>query len=780
MEKKYYRIKRPLALFCVLFLLILRLILWITGPPDDPYEGFSGEEVIASGKVVKKEHKNGKEAIYLKEVILASEGTFSAGDHHEKNSCGLVLYIKTDETNAANTLPLYGSRISVQGKISLFREARNPGTFDMRGYYLCKGFGAAVYPSDDTYPFEYVSEEYSVWKELLWRVRLKLEAIFSTVLDEEDAGVMRAMLLGDKSELSQDLKSLYQMSGIAHILAISGLHISIIGMGLYRGLRKMTLPVLPAAVTGALIMTAYAQMTGSGTSTIRAVTMFLVMVVGDSLRKSYDLPTALALSAFTTVFTDPYEIMTSGFLLSYGAVFGIAVFYPAVKGNIRPDEWLLTEDHSVWGKFVRKAFDAVTGGICVTAFTMPLIAASYYEIPVYSFVLNLLVVPLMTILMCAGILILIAGSIFLPSAYVPAAVCHAVLTLYRLLCEASSSLPFSHFICGSPDTLQIVLCYAVFISVVVFSKKWKMIFRVTVIPAGLMLLFFRAPRGFGVTMLDVGQGDGICIADEKTVYMVDGGSSSERQLFEYTLEPFLKYNAYRKVDLWFLTHPDKDHISGLMEMLDLPDCGGISIGTIVLPDAYGAEEDFKDLIILAKKHDIEIVYFSAGDKVGADVCGDETRFICLHPYEAYMTDDKNEYSQVLYLTHGEFSMLLTGDATKESEMSIMSSTKQISADERAILCREVKDQIAQNGITVLKCAHHGSKYSNSIGWLKYLRPSVAFISCGENNRYGHPHEETLERLQEAGAPVYRTDESGAVMVSKDRKGMYIETFLHPK
>ena len=218
----------------------------------------------------------------------------------------------------------------------------------------------------------------------------------------------------------------------------------------------------------------------------------------------------------------------------------------------------------------------------------------------------------------------------------------------------------------------------------------------------------------------------------------------------------------------------------VMEMLEIPDCGGISIGTIVLPDAYGAEEDFKDLIILAKKHDIEIVYFSAGDKAGADVCGDETRFICLHPYEAYMTDDKNEYSQVLYLTHGEFSMLLTGDATKESEMSIMSSAKQISADERAILCREVKDQISQNGITVLKCAHHGSKYSNSIGWLKYLRPSVAFISCGENNRYGHPHEETLERLQEAGAPVYRTDESGAVMVSKDRKGMYIETFLHPK
>ena len=429
---------------------------------------------------------------------------------------------------------------------------------------------------------------------------------------------------------------------------------------------------------------------------------------------------------------------------------------------------------------MRKAFDAVTGGICVTAFTMPLIAASYYEIPVYSFVLNLLVVPLMAILMCAGILILIAGSIFLPSAYVPAAVCHAVLTLYRLLCEASSSLPFSRFICGSPDTLQIVLCYAVFISVVVFGKKWKMIFRVTVIPAGLMLLFFRAPRCFGVTMLDVGQGDGICIADRKMVCMVDGGSSSEKQLFEYTLEPFLKYNAYRKVDLWFLTHPDKDHISGLMEMLELPDCGGISIGTIVLPDAYGAEEDFKDLIILAKKHDIEIVYFSAGDKAGADVCGDETRFICLHPYEAYMTDDKNEYSQVLYLTHGEFSMLLTGDATKESEMSIMSSAKQISADERAILCREVKDQIAQNGITVLKCAHHGSKYSNSIGWLKYLRPSVAFISCGENNRYGHPHEETLERLQEAGAPVYRTDESGAVMVSKDRKGMYIETFLHPK
>jgi competence protein ComEC len=321
--------------------------------------------------------------------------------------------------------------------------------------------------------------------------------------------------------------------------------------------------------------------------------------------------------------------------------------------------------------------------------------------------------------------------------------------------------------------------------VVVLGKKWKLIFRVTVIPAGLMILFFRAPQAFSVTMLDVGQGDGICIADEKTVCMVDGGSSSEKQLFEYTLEPFLKYNAYRRVDLWFLTHPDKDHISGLMEMLEIQDCGGISIGTIVLPDAYGAEEDFKELITLAEKHDIEIVYFSVGDKAGADGCGDETQLVCLHPYEAYMTDDKNEYSQVLYLTHGEFSMLLTGDATEKSEISIMSYLKQSSLnqssdDERSMLYKEVKDRIAQNGITILKCAHHGSKYSNSSEWLKYLRPSVAFISCGEHNRYGHPHEETLERLHEAGAPVYRTDESGAVIVSKDRRGMYIETFLHPK
>ena len=733
----------------------------LSGPPEDPYDPYFGEKVTVSGKVSRKEIKANSYAVYLSDVHIA-EGFGDAGAESEKNrsdidyyvdsrlvDSGLVCYLST-EGRRYDELPFMGERICVEGKVGEFRTATNPGQFDMKNYYLYKGYGANIY----TETWESVSDGYSLYREWLWRLRCYLGGVYDSIMNSDDAGVMRAMILGDKSELSDDIKELYRMNGIAHILAISGLHISVIGFGLYKLMRRTTMPVTPAVCTSALVMLSYAEMTGQGTSTVRAVTMFLIMTGADILRRSYDLPTALVISALTCILTNPYELMMSGFWMSYMAVGGVAIFYPAVKQKIR-----------IENRYLRAVMSAVCSGICVTVFTMPLIALSYYEVPVYSVLLNLVVIPLMTVLMAAGLLSLVVGCMSADIGCAVAVPCHLLMSLYSFLCECVEKLPFHSYICGAPAGWQVAVFYGILILVIAYGKKLKLYERILAMPVALAVLFYRIPTGFFVTMLDVGQGDGICVSSEKTICMIDGGSSSKKDLFKYTIMPFLKYNGYSCVDCWFISHPDSDHTSGLIEMLETEDMGGIDIGQIVLPDAYGVYDDCEELISLADSHNIEVVYFSAGDQL-SDECG--LRVLCLHPAEGYRTDDVNTYSEILEVSCGSFAGIFTGDATVESEQNVF----------RLLENDGIKESLRfpEGGYPVLKVGHHGSHTSSSEEWLSWVSPSVALISVGENNSYGHPHEDVLERLEQHGADVFRTDEAGAIIISEHKEGIEISCF----
>ena len=829
---------RELCAFCILFLAVMRLLMLSAPPPDDPYEAFRGKEVSFEGTVAKKEQKKDKTVIYLEDTVQVSGGTIGAGYDQQEikeytsekktgKTPGLMVYIREGE------IPAFGVRIRVTGKLSLFDAASNPGEFDLQRYYLYKGYGACFYYPD----ILVVNEDKDILREKLWTLRLYLEDIYSYVMDEADAGVLRAMVLGDKSELERDVKELYRMSGIAHILAISGLHISIIGMGLYRLLRRFTLPVAPSAVLSVMIMTAYAMMTGAGTSTIRAVTMFFISVLADVLRASYDLPTALALSAFITVLMEPYELLLSGFMMSYTAVAGIAIFYPTVKQKIRIEDRLL-----------RKVSNAVFGCICVTAFTMPLIASQYYEVPVYSVFINILVIPLMTVLMIAGLITLACGVISPAFAAIPGYICHLILGFYEALCLFFSKLPYSNYICGAPSVLQIVLCYSAFCIVIIFGKKMKLFLRVLMIPLGLAILFFRLPSGFELTMLDVGQGDGIYLSYGNVTCMTDCGSTSDKGLYEYTLLPFLKYKGCRKVDMWFVTHPDSDHLSALKEMLESDDCGGIKIDKLILPEAAGADVDFTELIQLAGNHDIEVEWISAGDVIsfsgekdsegntvikeeGITGSGktpekekgraeegktpeeekgraeegktpeeekgradrgnasdriyserEELKITCLHPVSGYEASDVNEYSIIYEVSLGDFSGIFTGDATEASEKAVLTALK----DENAYGDFEGYGKSEGYGnydiqgkhgrYTLLKAGHHGSHTSNSEEWIDYLSPEIVFISCGFNNRYGHPHEDVLERFEAHACEIYRTDLQGAVTIRLSNAGVEVKPF----
>lgn len=281
-------------------------------------------------------------------------------------------------------------------------------------------------------------------------------------------------------------------------------------------------------------------------------------------------------------------------------------------------------------------------------------------------------------------------------------------------------------------------------------QKIYSIIKVLLITICFGIILHQPQKEFELTFLDVGQGDGIYISDgENSNFFIDGGSSDEKEVGERRILPFLKSNAIRKIDYWFVTHADSDHISGLLEVLE----SGYSIDYLVMPKAIPKDENYEKLILATKKNKTNIVYMETGNYIKTE----SLELKCLYPQNVEITD-KNESSLVLELTKGEFRALFTGDISSEAENKML---------QEGVL----------SDISLYKTAHHGSKFSSSAEFLEKLSPEVAVVSCGENNRYGHPHKETLERLNDVGSIVMSTVDYGAITITLDGAEMKVEGYL---
>ncbi len=257
-------------------------------------------------------------------------------------------------------------------------------------------------------------------------------------------------------------------------------------------------------------------------------------------------------------------------------------------------------------------------------------------------------------------------------------------------------------------------------------------------------------------MLDVGQGDALFLETAGgTTFLVDGGSSSVKEVGTYRILPFLKSRGVRVLHYAAVTHTDGDHISGIEELLEQSgEPGGVKIETLLLSVQAEGEEAGRALRELAKRKGVSVRHIQAGDMLRDE----STRIACLHPEEGKAYGDSNGMSLVLHLVYGEFSLLLTGDLEQEGEEEILKRYP-------VPACR------------VLKAGHHGSKTSTTEQWLRAVEPKLTLISCGEENAYGHPHRETLERLSAAGSRVSITALQGAVTLHSDGRTFWAESFL---
>lgn len=800
----------------------------------------------------------------------------------------IVVYMSTSEK------PILGQDVVLSGVAALPEHATNPGGFDAADYYNAKKI--FMFLKDASYVETGVKK--SELLNTLHGIKERVTSVYDQTFEPKAASVLSAMVLGDKRGLDRDTRNMYQLNGIAHILAISGLHIAILGMTLFEWLRKRTGSYRISGCVAMIVVVFYGIMTGLSGSTSRAVIMMGLVMIGKAKGRSADLLTSAGIASICMAIWNPYVIRDAGFQLSFAAVAGLAVIHP-----------VYVQTFGKKGK-LRQAFGV---SLSSSLATLPICVFYYYQFPLYGILLNLLVVPLVSCLLMSALVTAGCGIVSIKTAELAGIPAHFILILYERLCGLSEKIPFSSINVGH-ISVRMVLVYYLGLGVVLFilrcyageknssqstdennsageevnksirnnlagrklekpktnspsdkdlakPSRSKSLGRdlakpVTNSPSdkdlvkpsrskslgrnlakpvrkksgrcgrylyGIILVilltalyeYANLDRSFVTVFLDVGQGDGILIRTEQgTSILIDGGSTSNQRVGEYVLLPAIRYYGMSELDYVFVTHGDADHISGIEYLLNAEHIG-VRIRNLVLAK-YGDRQGLANIETLAKEKNINVIYMEAGDKIREKLNSDMAGLTleCLYPSgktleaKQVVKRESDSIAEAKQVAEREADSIAEAKQVAEREAADITDDKKIAIGlGNAITANVLEDEVTGSGpdandlsivllakydgrkilftgdagsmvekrlileknlllseTDVLKVGHHGSRSASSEGFLQTIKPQYAIISCGKKNHYGHPHEETLMRLQTIGARVYRTDQCGAIIL----------------
>lgn len=728
--------RRPLCLLCLFYVMTIAFVVGL-------YQGSSKASALPT---------EGQSLVFEGTLYQIKLTDTSASLYLDNGNRKAICYLKKsgDWQKQAEQLKI-GSRIKVEGVCHGFEPAYNDGQFDSALYYRAQKIDLTLFGC------QIISRgnEFAPVSQGLYSVRSSFSHILSEHLPAPYAGVMQAMLLGEKEALDEDVEALFRRNGVSHILAISGLHISFLGMGIFSILKKIRLPYCGAAFFALLFVTAFGKMIGETASALRSIIMFFLLLLAGLCKRTYDMLTAIALSAACLLTVKPLYITQGGFLLSFGAVMGLALILPIIRERIRPPlikrMVLSSTKKENFFRFLKEKLTAsLAAGFSVFAAIFPIQLYFFYSYAPYSILLNLMIVPLAGLLLWCGVLGLLFVGLFPQAGILAFLPCKAILKAMEGICLLFDRLPYNNLILGKPAFWKVMVYYIILVLMILFHKRYKNRTLAAAFILLLGLISLRPRLDTACTMLDVGQGECLVVEEKSGLnIMVDGGSSDISQVGKYRMVPYLKSHGISRLDYVFLSHGDLDHLSGIKEILEDENLG-ITIDYLVLTKFALADESYDTIVSLAKEQNVKLLYVTEGDLFELG----NTVWRCLYP-DVEETGEGNDQSMVLVMKCRGIKMLFTGDLTEEKEQKLLTED-----------------------VDILKCGHHGSKYSTSENLLKSCKPELALISAGRNNTYGHPHQELLKRLEDYGCRIYCTQDSGAITVRFQRGRVSVERFFN--
>ncbi len=658
-----------------------------------------GEDLTVTGRVYSEPYVNdyGSTVMMLDHV------------HIEGKAYGNVKLYVSDGAQL-----ICGDVVETTAEIDLPKGVRNPGGFDERLYLASQNVYQKAYADTVT-----VTGWQGGLGILFIQARQTLANTVDAIFESDIAPIAKGMLLGDKSGLDEQTYAAFKDTGMAHVLAVSGLHAGILIAFVYYLLRLLRLRRTPRLVVTVAFIVLYACVTGLTPSIVRAGIMACTLLFMRHLGRQNDTLNALALAFIISLLISPLDLFMAGFQLSFGAVFGILTLGAQIKHGMGS---LLQRKRACW--LTNWLANGVSASVGATVGTAPLLASSFNRVSILSILLNIAVIPIafaaIVTVFITVLIGLVIGSAASYVALVPAAVIRFMMTIINW----AASIPFIAANVASPPWYMTLAWFGVLFATsgyVLTRTKAKAIFSSALAALALLTMLVSRPSGMVLVFLDVGQGDAAYIRTAQGgEYFVDGGPErSANEVVSFAVRQGVTPDAA------FVSHTDSDHFTGLVALYDAG----------LLHKVYCSYQE--EEAVRAAMPDAEVVPLAAGDTVLLD---GTTRAVVLYPYRDTEPESANDGSLVLMLEYDGHTALLTGDIPGRVETQVFAPVGEVD---------------------IYKAAHHGSNGSSYRLPLSVLTPEYSVVSVGRNS-YGHPGELAMDNLEDYSGTVYTTEEEGAV------------------
>lgn len=619
----------------------------------------------------------------------------------------------------------YGDLVEIKGEYSAPEVARNYKGFDYSQYLKTLNIYGTIK----------VEEAKIINKNQLSPILISINNIKEKMIDNANrnmpkrtANLLLGILIGERDNIQEDIIESFRTANLSHILAVSGAHTSYIILGITYLISKSKTPKRIGYIITIIILLIFIIITGASYSVVRACIMAIVVIGAKICYRKENFFTSICISLIIILIQNPFAINDIGLKLSFMGTAGIVIFNKSITNFF------------IKLKIKQKIAEALSVTFSAQLMIMPITILNFNTISLTFFISNILASPLLGIIIIFGFISIFISSILNPISKILFLILHIFLELLILVSKVTEKIPGSSILVKTPNILFAIVYYILIlffnyffvikqnptrrfhkkIIKIITIKNIKNTVKVIVVVFLIMLLLTRIVRiinpTFKIYFIDVGQGDSTLIVTPKNKkILIDGGEGKTNVLFQYLLD-----RRINKIDYIIISHFDSDHCNGLIEIIEK-----MRVENIVMSKQSRESEEYKKILEIIKQKNIKVSSVKAEDKI---IIEKNLYIKILNPAEKFEFQDLNNNAIVAKLVYKNFSMLFTGDIEKAEES----------------LAKKYKNELKS---TILKVAHHGSKTSTSEEFLKYVEPQIALIGVGENNKFGHPNQITIEKLK---------------------------------
>lgn len=691
--------------------------------------------------------------------FIANVNSIKCGNENVICNENIRLSHYIDEKSGIDNLvvPEAGDKISIGAVINIPDGAMNTSGFDYSRYL--KSDGVFFQGEINLENINIVAKDDSSFSYKLEKFRQKCICFYDNAFDDDVGAVLKAFVLGDKSSLTPEIRESFSGSGLSHILAVSGLHVSVFITALASLLKMFEVSKKKQIITSVIGSILFVLFTGASVSAMRAGFMGVLALVAKFLYRKSDPLTVLSLAATVFCIINPNVIFDASFMLSFGATAGIIIFYESIASFVAPLH-LKYKDKKYLHKHLKMFCDVTSVGVAAQIFIIPMLVYIFNGFSTMSVISTLVINVLLLPTLVSGLLFCMFSFISTTITTPLSGFMFITAKMIIMVSEFFSGFAFSKVIFGIV-TPFFLLVYSTSVAFLIFTlRKDKLKSLVSLICATFLVFVYIINSYLNyniaqVSFINVGQGDCTLVkAPGDCDVLIDaGGYAQSDSTGEFIIYPYLIKNGVYDIEYVVLSHLHADHIVGLYSLMDL-----MKIENIIISQDIANTEDADILLTKARELEIPIIRFEHGDKL---LLNNDIQISVITPDKKQLkiSDNENDKSLVVRLDYGESSFLFTGDITSETEKYIL---------------HYYSDMLKSD---VLKVAHHGSEESSCDEFIKAVNPQYAYIPVGDNP-FGHPSNDVLERLDKICSEIYRADKHHDVTFYFDDKG--IKGVKYPK